>query len=120
MIQVLLVVTKEGEFVSCNAEGHAFFSNKGSDIVCSAVTTLLRTTLSVLESNDSITLESNAQKRGSLMFRVKKQKQDGDNANIKATSSLLVYARVFLEKGLNTLCSEYPKHVSLQINELDV
>ncbi len=114
MIQVLLVITKEGELVSCKAEGHALFSKKGSDIVCAAVTTLLRTTLSVLESYDFITLEASAPVRGTLSFHIKKKHEDGKGCKA-SDSSLLIYAKDFLEKGITTLCNEYPEHVSLHI-----
>ncbi len=119
MIKIMLGVTKDGELVSCNAEGHALFAKKGSDIVCSAVTTLLRTTLSVLESNDSIKLETNAPKRGTLSFCIKNKYQEGGEVLFNAESSFLIYARIFLEKGLMTLCNEYPEHVTLHI-ERDV
>ncbi len=115
MIQIVLVRTKTGEFVSVDAEGHSFFSKKGSDIVCAAVTCLLRTTLSVLETNKNIETKAKALKRGTLSFCVIKKEQSSDKEQEKELSSLLMYARDFLENGLTSLCSEYPQHVSLKI-----
>ncbi len=115
MIQIVLVCTEEGELASCKAEGHALFSKKGADIVCSAVTTLLRTTLSVLESNKFIVVETVAPSRGMLSFCVKEKTQGGGEDLLDLTSSMLIYAKVFLENGLTLLCSEYPEYVSLNI-----
>ena len=43
MIKVSVVLSKEGVIENLRAEGHAGFALKGSDIVCSAFTVLLRT-----------------------------------------------------------------------------
>ena len=54
MIEVLLVCGKDGAFKSCNASGHAGFAAKGKDIVCAAVTELLRTAVQVLQKTEGM------------------------------------------------------------------
>ena len=110
MIQIVIRCTKNGELVFCEAKGHSLFSTKGNDIVCSAVTSLLRTGLCVLESTDSVNLKTSATKRGMLTFSVER-----NNDDLK-TSFLLIHLREFLEKGLALICEQYPKNVSLKIN----
>lgn len=110
MIQIVIDCTKKCELVFCEAKGHALFAKKGNDIVCSAVTTLLRTCLYMLESNDSISLETSSPERGMLSFRVTKNNED-----VK-TSYLLIHCKDFLEKGLTLICEQYPENVSLKIN----
>ncbi len=110
MIQIVMHCTENGELVFCEAKGHSLYSTKGNDIVCSAVTSLLRTGLCVLESKDSVSLETSAPKRGMLSFCVKKNNEDLE------TSLFLIYLRDFLEKGLSLICEQYPKNVSLKIN----
>ena len=110
MIQIVMNCTKNGELVFCEAKGHSLFSVKGSDIVCSAVTSLLRTSLYVLESNDSVTVKASATERGMLSFGVEKKSED------EKASYLLMHSKDFLEKGLTLICEQYPENVSLKIN----
>ena len=113
MIQVKLEKTKEGNLISCSASGHAFFAKRGEDVVCSAVTTLLRTTLLLLQEKEEVDVEVVAEKRGELAFYVK-------NAKYKTHGSFLQYAYSFLEKGLQSVEKEYPKHMSVEIfNEVE-
>lgn len=119
MIQVVLSRTQSGNLHTCTANGHSGFAKKGQDIVCAAVTVLLRTTLAVLETDSRIIVKTEIPKQGMLTFCVleKTDEPDSTSAKTPATkSSLLTYAGIFLEKGIKTLQNEYPKHVSLHVH----
>ena len=109
MISVLLTRGKNGALVSCRAQGHARFAEKGSDIVCSAVTVLLRTTMQVLCGIEGVIVRADASERGSLDFDV-----SAENAPAESRTAL-VYAGRFLEAGLASLVREYPRNVELKI-----
>ncbi|MCR5698977.1 MAG: ribosomal-processing cysteine protease Prp [Treponemataceae bacterium] len=109
MIQVLLVRSKDGLLQSCSAQGHAGFAAKGKDIVCAAVTSLLRTALAVLENKSSIVLDENSSDRGFLAFSVKGFTSDDE--------SLLRYSFEFLQEGLGQIAQDYPKCIKLRVEE---
>ncbi|MDE6736147.1 MAG: ribosomal-processing cysteine protease Prp [Treponemataceae bacterium] len=101
-----LVCSKDGAFRSCEATGHAGFAAKGSDIVCAAVTILLRTAADVLSGLDGVVVRANMAGRGELAFTVVR-------AAAEKTERLVCTAD-FLERGLRSLQSEYPQFVRLQ------
>ncbi|HBG36144.1 MAG TPA: ribosomal-processing cysteine protease Prp [Treponemataceae bacterium] len=106
MIQVRLAKTKRGSLRYCSSSGHAFFARKGSDIVCAAVSTLLRTTLLLLQEKKDLEVEVSLQKRGELFFKI-------INAEDEASLDFLQFAYAFLEKGLQSIEKDYPKHLSI-------
>ena len=106
MIQVRIIRSKNGMFRSCEAKGHAGFDKKGFDIVCAAVSSILRTVLALLEKTPTVSLLVNTPEPGNLFFCV----QDYD----KADNALLIHCGDFLEQGLGLLQDEYPEHVSLK------
>jgi uncharacterized protein YsxB (DUF464 family) len=83
----------------------------GTDIVCAAVTILLRTTLTVLNgavsSGNGIAICSETAGRGSLAFRV--------TAFSETDIPFLKYAAVFLREGLGSLAREYPEAVAMNV-----
>lgn len=107
MISVELCRSESGEFVSCRAHGHAEFDMSGKDIVCSAVTVLLRTAAQVLAETEAVDLSIQAGERGLLAF-----------AAAAAEQTALLHARLvcvadFLEKGLGALSADFPKNVKV-------
>ena len=100
MIQVLLELDEEDRLLSFKASGHANSGRKGHDIVCAAVTILLRTTVQAL---GSVQTETGAEERGLLTFRVLKYYEN--------QSELLRYAAEFLWLGIASLQEEYPQAV---------
>ena len=95
MIQVLLELDEREHLLSVEASGI-----KGHDIVCAAVTILLRTTVQAL---GSVQADISAERRGSLSFRV---------LNYDETQSeKLRYAAEFLWLGIASLQEEYPQAV---------
>lgn len=70
MINVTLVRSEEGLVLGCRAEGHAGFGKKGYDLVCAAVTVLIRTAARTMESRDRVVLEGTAPEPGLAGFRL--------------------------------------------------
>jgi uncharacterized protein len=109
MTSVLLVRSSTGVLCSCKADGHADFAATGSDIVCSAVTILLRTAMQTLSGTAGVKLETDTSTRGTLSFSVCVERPSPE------TDIRLVYAGDFLEQGIRSLAEEYPVNVELQI-----
>jgi uncharacterized protein YsxB (DUF464 family) len=109
MTSVLLVHRKDGTFRSCKAEGHSGFSVKGTDIVCAAVTVLLRTAMQVLSETDSVMLKDHVGRRGTVSFAAELIQDEPE------TKNRLVCIEDFLEDGLDSLQKEFPANVELEI-----
>ena len=106
MTAVTLPTGKNGVLIKCQANGHADFSKKGSDIVCSAVTVLLRTAMQVLSQSEGVALNADTSSRGNLAFCVEV------TVDKPETEFCLKYTADFLREGFKTLSKEYPKNVS--------
>jgi uncharacterized protein YsxB (DUF464 family) len=114
MIQVDAVLDTDGVLRSCKASGHAGagrigflgFQKKGTDIVCAAVTILMRTALDVLSGRKGITIHSDAPKPGFLCLEL----------DYSAEGKDFLYAiGVFLIDGLRSVAQEYPRNCNLKI-----
>ncbi len=108
MTRILLERKKSGALVSCRARGHAGYALCGTDIVCSALTVLLRTTMQVLAETDGLELKTDYPERGVLSFSV------GCCSSNKLAEVCLVYAGIFLEKGFDSLKKEFPAYIELE------
>lgn len=106
MIQVRIIRLQNGILRSCQASGHAGYASEGEDIVCAAVSSILRTVLSLLDSNKNVKLEVNTPERGKLAFSVREYS--------KTDSVLLTHCGDFLVAGLSLLQKEYPNNVELR------
>ncbi len=111
MTDVLLVCNKFGMFKSVKAKGHASYSSKGNDIVCAAITILLRTAIDVLEKTEGISLSIDSSSRGNLAFCVEDAKENTLNEVLK---SRLICVGDFLRQGIKSLAQEFPKNVQLR------
>lgn len=107
MISVRLVRDADGAFVSCTADGHSGYAEPGSDIVCSAVSVLVRTTARVLSEAEGVELGSNAGGRGHADFFVKAA------SGALEVKECLIYAGRFLAEGLGSVAREFPEHLEL-------
>lgn len=110
MVQVLLERRHDGAFSACTAEGHAGFSASGNDIVCAAVTILLRTVMQVVSDIPGISAHGDTSQRGRLAFRAEVQ-----DSLTEQNCGRLICAADFLHKGISALANEYPEHVSLVV-----
>ncbi|MBQ5999428.1 MAG: ribosomal-processing cysteine protease Prp [Treponema sp.] len=111
MTSVLIERSKNGVLVSCRAEGHSGYAVRGSDIVCSAVTVLIRTTLQVLSGLPGVELETDTSQRGYVSFKVLQSFSSECEEKLK-------YAGDFLVTGLASVQEEFPENLELVINSL--
>ncbi|MDR1748501.1 MAG: ribosomal-processing cysteine protease Prp [Spirochaetaceae bacterium] len=106
MIRAELRFFAEGGLSSCDAAGHGLSGSPGADIVCAAVTVLVRTTAALLSARDGIAVTVKTSGRGSLGFRVEKTEE--------AQRPFLEYAGDFLREGLFSLQAEFPGAVQVR------
>lgn len=106
MTTITLVCGSDGALRSCRAEGHAGFAAKGYDIVCAAVTILMRTALQTLSETEGVVIHTDATERGVISFEVVQAAEE--------KTERLVCMSEFLEHGFCSLQSEYPQFVELQ------
>ncbi|MGL4982151.1 MAG: ribosomal-processing cysteine protease Prp [Treponemataceae bacterium] len=109
MVKITLYKSRDGCFKKIKALGHAGFSNTEGDIVCSAITMLLRTTLDVL--NKKIELDIEAGERGLLSFSVR------DFQSVDTT--YLIFVCDFLETGFLRLQADYKKNISFNVKVIE-
>jgi uncharacterized protein len=111
VIRVTVTLGRLGNLVSAEATGHAGKGKPGEDIVCAAVTVLLRTTLACLPdpgtAGSAPVIEAETAGRGSLAFRV--------TAFEEKDLPFLRYAAVFLREGIGSLAREYPEAVAMRV-----
>ena len=108
MIHVKLILQK-GNQLECVASGHAGFAEKGKDIVCAAVTCLLRTTAETLSKESFLEVIFEAPERGYLRLIARKK------AAVQKQGDILDYAGNFLVTGIKSLQKEFPEYVLLEI-----
>lgn len=106
MIQVLLELDEQKRLLFFEAAGHAYCGLKGHDIVCAAVTALLRTTVQALAAVQS---KVTAEQRGILSFTVVHYDE--------SQTARLQYAAEFLWLGLSSLQREYPQAIQCKKTE---
>lgn len=110
MIEIRLISRGEDEFSAFESAGHAGRAEYGKDIVCSAVTALLKTavlTLMAAEKKGGLKLEIKAKKAGELSAKVEKPE--------KEEKTRLKHLFEFLTIGLISIQKEYPDCLNLQI-----
>ena len=107
MTVIHLFFYRNGNLKSCRVEGHSGYGKKGTDIVCSAISILVRTAIQTLEELEGVCVKSDLSTRGMVDFRVE-QTEFGEK-----TDAELRFAGKFLEKGFSSLASEYPENVIL-------
>lgn len=106
MTKILLRRASSGELLSCSAKGHAGYAESGLDIVCSAISVLMRTVLQVLSELEKLELDVSV-KKGDIEFSVKNESHSLSD-DLKAE---LKYSGDFLEKGFSSISKEYPEYV---------
>lgn len=107
MTDVTLFYGNDGLFSGLTASGHAGFAVKGNDIVCAAVTVLLRTAMQLLSESECVKLTADTAKRGELQFSIIRE------GTTPETESRIACIRDFLKSGLESLVREYPRNVQL-------
>ncbi|MDR0910170.1 MAG: ribosomal-processing cysteine protease Prp [Spirochaetaceae bacterium] len=108
MIKIAIIIGKDGLFRSCKAEGHALMAKKGQDIVCAAVSVLMRSCLMALDKEPGIQAEHYITD-GELWLDISAVK-DGAKEFLRGVGSMLI-------DGLQSVSQEYPDNCSLEIFE---
>ena len=107
MISIDVGLDESGILRSCNAAGHAGAGESGTDIVCAAVSVLLRSAVRVLSNREGITINSEAPETGRLRL---------ETEYTAAGRDFLSAAGEFLITGLRSVAEEFPGNCKLQIS----
>ena len=106
MIAIEAVVDEAGLLRACKATGHAGAGKAGADIVCAAVSVLMRTAIRTLSGREGVTVRGAAPEPGLLWLE----------ADYTAEGkSFLFAAGEFLAGGLRSVAEEFPGHCKLTI-----
>jgi uncharacterized protein YsxB (DUF464 family) len=106
LIEIEAVLDENGVLRSCKACGHAGAGKTGADIICAAVSVLMRTAVRALSNREGVTVRYDAPEPG-LLFLEADYTADGKD--------FLVAAGVFLVEGLASVAEEYPNNCKLTI-----
>ncbi|MBN1410591.1 MAG: ribosomal-processing cysteine protease Prp [Spirochaetales bacterium] len=109
LINVSIQLSKEDCLTSLKAEGHARQEKRGLDIVCAAVSTLLRTMARLLQEENGIAVDGSADREGEMELRVSEVPRE-KKEKIKGMTG-------FLLKGLLDLKSDFPQNINITINK---
>jgi len=107
LIEIEAVLEQDGTLRSCKASGHAGLGKAGTDIVCAAVSVLMRTTLTALSGRKGITVRGGAPEKGQMWLEADYEAEGRE---------FLFAAGVFLIEGLRSVAQEYPKNCKLNIS----
>lgn len=114
MIDITMFSGEKNEFASCKAMGHSEFAKQGCDIVCSAVSVLLRTAVLSLEErtklDENLKVELSYPGRGDVEINILEYGV--------SSFDYLVFLFGFLKLGLMSLSAEYPEFVCLKCLKL--
>jgi uncharacterized protein YsxB (DUF464 family) len=108
LIEIEAVLDESGVLRSCRASGHARAERKGADIICAAVSVLMRTAVSVLSGRKGIVIRYDAPEEGLLFLE----------ADYTAEGREFLYAAgLFLTEGLASVAEEYPQYCNLELKQ---
>jgi uncharacterized protein YsxB (DUF464 family) len=106
MIRIDAALDEAGLLRSCRVCGHAGAGPKGGDIVCAAVSVLMRTALGLLSQREGITVQGKAPERGIVEMEIEYTGQGKE---------FLSVAGAFLLEGLKSVAGEYPEYCTMNI-----
>jgi uncharacterized protein YsxB (DUF464 family) len=106
MIEIEALLDETGILRACRASGHAGAGKTGTDIVCAAVSVLMRTAVQVLEGREGIKLRVEAPEPGLLDLQADYTADGRD---------FLSAAGEFLVAGLRSVAGEFPDNCRLTI-----
>ena len=109
MITIAVVLDELELLKSCDVRGHGGAGKRGNDIVCAAVSVLVRTAQSILSSREGIAARSEAGRRGEFSLETE--------ALNKAGQDFLAAAGAFLVEGLASVAGEFPENCSISITK---
>jgi uncharacterized protein YsxB (DUF464 family) len=106
LIEIEAALDKEGLLRACKAAGHAGAGKAGSDIVCAAVSVLMRSALRALSNRRGIEVRGGAPEPGFLWMEADYTAEGRE---------FLAAAGTFLTEGLSSVAEEYPEHCRITI-----
>ena len=109
MIKIEAVLDPDGVLRSCKAEGHAGAGKTGKDIVCAAVSVLMRTAINVLSCREGVKICGGAPKTGVVWLEADYEAKGKD---------FLFTAGIFLLEGLRSVAQEYPGNCRLTVKKI--
>jgi uncharacterized protein YsxB (DUF464 family) len=101
-----MVLDQGGLLRSCRVQGHAGAGKPGYDIVCAAVSVLMRTALRVLDGREGITVRGGAPARGEFWLEAECTAKGKE---------FLAAAGVFLSEGFLSVSEEFPEFCQVTI-----
>ncbi len=111
MINVTLWLDISGCLKGIDANGHSGSAARGKDLICSAVSTLLRTVSRTLEIEPSVELFGSTEEQGELRLRC--------NLLEESKREWLGGVSSFIVLGLKDLEAEYPSFCRIQLIKMD-
>ena len=109
MVTIEAVLDKSGTLRACTASGHAGVGRRGTDIVCAAISVLMRTAVSALSGRKGISIRYDAPEPGLLNLEADYTAEGKDFLNA---------AGVFLAEGLSSVAQEYPEHCKFTVRRI--
>jgi len=109
LINIEAVLEDGGILRVCKASGHSGAGKAGTDIVCAAVSVLMRTALKTLSERKGITVRGGAPEKGQLWLEADYNAEGKD---------FLFAVGTFLIEGLRSVEREFPKNCKLNISTL--
>ncbi len=106
MVRVFFTLDPEGCLTRVKVSGHAGYGSRGQDIVCAAVTALVRTALHLLSGQKALGTVVHAGKEGIMEGTV-----TAYPAHLRAW---LKGVTEFLVTGIADLKSEYPDYIEIE------
>jgi len=106
LVEIEAVLEGDGTLRACKALGHAGAGKAGTDIVCAAISVLMRTAFSILSNRKGITVRGGAPEKGNLWLEADYNAEGKD---------FLFAAGVFLIEGLRSVAQEYPKNCKITL-----
>ncbi len=108
---VIYKARRSGEILGFKTEGHAGYSEAGSDIVCSAVSVLVINTINAVDMFTDAEFETQADEDNAVIYFMLKP----HNSEISSEVRVLLNA---LELGLSQIASGNPEYLSISIEEV--
>ncbi len=102
MIEIRIAVSENGILKSLRAEGHSLSAPKGSNIVCSAVSVLLGSSLRALKSGGNCSPDIKNEQDGFLEFSVDTETQH--NGRIGGITDMLLAGLLEIERDYPGEC----------------
>jgi len=109
LVEIEAVLDEDGILRSCKAAGHAGVGKTGSDIVCAAVSVLMRTAVRILSGREGITVRCDAPEPGFLSL---------ETDYTAKGKEFLFAAGIFLTDGLSSVAEEFPQNCKLKIRRM--